>query len=148
MRVTAPFSMDGQLGVKLVRDLVPRPKIAKPLLICFGLDTNCATVDGLLLIQRTGWRYTRRNASMGARSLPKLFLDDFQRKPRDTRGIPLVERTLFITMTTVIRAIITRGVIILVYSLFYTITRFFFFLRNLSRDEGIEISDIFGKLKT
>ena len=46
MRVTAPFSMDGQLGVKLVRDLVPRPKIAKPLFTFFGMNTNCATIDG------------------------------------------------------------------------------------------------------
>ena len=83
MRVTAPFSTDGQPGVKLVRDLVPRPKITKPLLICFGVDTNCTIVDGLLLVQRTRWRYIRRNANLGARGFPKLFLDNFQRKPKD-----------------------------------------------------------------
>ena len=123
MRITAPFSTDGQPGVKLVRDLVPRPKTANTLFTRFGMNTNCATVDGLLFVQRTRRRYTRRYASLRARGFPKLFLDDFQRKPRDTRGIPLVRGTPFITMTTVIRTIITSGVVILVYTFFCTITR-------------------------
>ena len=77
MRVTAPFSTNGQPGVKLVRNLVPRPKIAEPLFTCFGMNTNYATVDDLLFVQRIRRRYTRRDASLRAKGFPKLFLDDF-----------------------------------------------------------------------
>ena len=49
-RIAAPFSMDGYPGVKLVRNLVPCPKIAKPLFTRFGMNTNCATIDGLLFV--------------------------------------------------------------------------------------------------
>ena len=123
MRITAPFSTDGQPGVKLVRNLVPCPKIAKPLFTHFGMNTNCAIVDGFLFIQRTRRRYTGRHASLRARGFPKLFLDDFQRKPRDTSGLPLVQRTPFIIMTTIIRTIITGGIVVLIYSFFCTIAR-------------------------
>ena len=115
--------MDGQPRVKLVWDLVPCPKIAKPLFTRFGINTNCATVDGLLFVQRTRRRYTGRDASLRARGFPKLFLDDFQRKPRDTSGLPLVRRTPFIIMTTIIRTIITGRIVVLVYSFFCIIAR-------------------------
>ena len=45
MRIAASFSTDGQPRVKLVRDLVPCPKIVKPLVTRFGMNTDCATID-------------------------------------------------------------------------------------------------------
>ena len=69
--------MDEQPRVKLIRDLVPCPKIVKPLLICFGMNTYCIIIDGFLFVQRTRQRDTGQGASLGTRGFAKLFLDYF-----------------------------------------------------------------------
>ena len=69
--------MDGQPRVKLIQDLVPCPKIVKPLLIRFGMNTYCTTIDSLLFVQRTRQRDTIGGARFGTRGFPKLFLDNF-----------------------------------------------------------------------
>jgi len=44
IRVTAPFTMDGQTRVKVVKDLVPTPKGIKLFLVCSRRNTYSATI--------------------------------------------------------------------------------------------------------
>ena len=76
-RMTAPFSTDKQPRVKLIWDLVQCPKIVKPFLIRFRMNTYSTTIDDLLFVQRIRQRDTGRGANLGTRCFPKLFLDNF-----------------------------------------------------------------------
>ena len=82
MRITAPFSTDGQPRVKLVWNLVPYLKVTKSLLVCFGGDLYCTTIHSdLLLIQRTRRRDVGRGTCLGTRGFFKFFLYDLQGNP-------------------------------------------------------------------
>ena len=120
MRGTSPFSIDGQPRLKLVRDLIPDCKIIESLFTRLEMNTYCIAVDDLHLIYRIRGRDVGQGTGLRTRCLPKLFLDNFYRKPRYTRSISLVRRTPLTIMTA---TTITGIVMILVYFFFYAIAR-------------------------
>ena len=87
------------------------------------MNTYYTAVDGLHLVYRIKGRDVGQGTDLRTRSLPKLILDNFYRKPRYTRSISLVRRTPLTIMTATTRTTITSIVVILVYFFFYATAR-------------------------
>ena len=128
MRMTAPFTTDGQMRIKVVKNLVPTSKGSKFFLISLGRDAYCTAIQSLLFT----WR-GRQGGISGCTSKwpeghphPHLLLEGLQGNSRNLRRILLirgVSPTTTIVTTSISTTTTKATVMVLVYLPIITIAR-------------------------